>query len=133
MKICKQCSVVKEESEFGKKRDGTTSQCLECQRKYNRAWYRAKPRYYVDKNNRARIKKRAFVWKLKENTPCADCKKQYPSYVMDFDHLRDKHRIISRLVTSGTWKQIREEIAKCEIVCANCHRERTYKRNQEEP
>jgi hypothetical protein len=64
---------------------------------------------------------------IKEQTPCADCGELFPYYVMDFDHLRDKKRAVSNMRSYSEVK-ILEEIAKCDLVCANCHRERTYQR-----
>ena len=44
---------------------------------------------------------------------------------MDFDHLSRKEGEISSLMyTSGT-DVLLKELAKCEVVCANCHRIRT--------
>lgn len=44
---------------------------------------------------------------------------------MDFDHVRgEKIAAPGLLYTQVEAFQI--EIAKCEVVCANCHRERTY-------
>lgn len=65
-----------------------------------------------------------------KNAPCSDCGKKYPPYAMDFDHVRgEKIHNISNLVNSAsTIEQIKVEIEKCELVCANCHRIRTYKR-----
>lgn len=76
-------------------------------------------------------KRKAELYKylrtLKENSPCVDCKIQYPYYVMDFDHVRGKkHKNVMELVPTLSKKIIDEEIAKCEIVCSNCHRERTH-------
>lgn len=60
-----------------------------------------------------------------KSVPCADCGIQYPPYVMDFDHVRgEKIAAPGLLYTQVEAFQI--EIAKCEVVCANCHRERTY-------
>jgi len=47
---------------------------------------------------------------------------------MDFDHLRDKKYNISNMVCSDYGVALMEEIEKCELVCANCHRIRTQKR-----
>lgn len=82
-------------------------------------------------SNKRRVRKsdtnREYIKSLKESTPCKDCGKQYPYYVMQFDHLRDKKfNIGSRTSLSKT--SILTEIEKCDIVCANCHAERTYKR-----
>ncbi len=68
-----------------------------------------------------------YLRELKEKTPCADCKVHYPYYVMDFDHVRgQKQANVMELVPTLSKKKINEEIAKCEIVCSNCHRERTH-------
>lgn len=68
-----------------------------------------------------------------KSVPCADCNTPHPYYVMDFDHVRgvkDDH--IANLVQSGVSEaRLRAEIAKCEVVCANCHRERTHQRLQD--
>jgi hypothetical protein len=58
--------------------------------------------------------------------PCADCGVQYPPYVMQFDHQRDKSFGISDISAIASMKRLLEEIAKCDIVCANCHFERTW-------
>lgn len=72
-----------------------------------------------------------YLRNLKENTPCADCGSYYPYYVMDFDHVRGKkHANVMELVPTLSRKRIDEEVAKCEIVCSNCHRERTHFRKQ---
>lgn len=80
-------------------------------------------------------KQKAFLYKYireyKEKHPCADCKIQYPYYVMDFDHVRGKkQKNVMELVPSLSKKKIDEEIAKCEIVCSNCHRIRTHVRKE---
>lgn len=72
-------------------------------------------------------KAKQFLYQLKESNPCADCGKFYPYYVMDFDH-RDpstKFKGVSQLTSYG-FKKMKEEISKCDLVCANCHRERTH-------
>ena len=65
-----------------------------------------------------------------KNVPCHDCGKRYPPYVMDFDHRPDtlKRKYISQMRTDR-WEDVLVEIDKCDVVCANCHRMRTWKRN----
>jgi hypothetical protein len=75
-----------------------------------------------------RVKLRELTHELK-NVPCADCGVRYPPYVMQFDHVRGiKKANVAWLVNVGTFEQVLEEVSKCEIVCANCHSERTHKR-----
>jgi hypothetical protein len=83
---------------------------------------------YLDRNKRYREEIRKYVQDIKENTPCADCGKKYPYYVMDFDHLGDKEFDINYLTATGRCGKLRDEIKKCEVVCANCHRIRTHNR-----
>ena len=64
---------------------------------------------------------------LKANTPCADCGDIFPAVCMDFDH-RDpttKSFTISQGL-SNLPTTIMTEMAKCDIVCSNCHRIRTF-------
>jgi len=50
------------------------------------------------------------------------------SIVLEFDHDEDKERSISQLVLDGvSWLRISQEIDKCKVRCANCHRKRTAK------
>ena len=71
-----------------------------------------------------------FVRDFKRNNPCTDCGSTYPFYVMDLDHIRGtKLMDISRLVSRGaSLSKLSTEIAKCDLVCANCHRIRTFVR-----
>lgn len=73
---------------------------------------------------------RAMVLAAKD-IPCTDCGERYPSYVMEFDHVHgDKRFNLSKIVgrnSSGlSFDDVADEMAKCEVVCANCHRMRTW-------
>lgn len=77
-----------------------------------------------------KLEKRLRVNALKEASPCSDCKIFYPCYVMDYDHRNPADKLIgvAGLVSRGNkWERIEAEIAKCDLVCANCHRIRTHK------
>lgn len=68
--------------------------------------------------------------KILKTKPCADCGHSFPPDVMDFDHVRGvKVAKISRLVRSST-ESLLEELAKVELVCANCHRLRGISRRK---
>jgi hypothetical protein len=62
--------------------------------------------------------------------PCSDCGLSFPHFVMQFDHRdqADKNYTVTRMIGRAGRLRILEEAAKCDIVCANCHRERTYRR-----
>ena len=76
-----------------------------------------------------RNKNRKFIQEYKQANPCVDCGENYPYYVMDFDHLRDKSFGIGSMAPALTREALKEEIEKCELVCANCHRFRTHTRS----
>jgi hypothetical protein len=58
---------------------------------------------------------------------CVDCGEKNP-IVLEFDH-RDPNQKIANVgkLRYGSTKQLKEELAKCDVVCANCHRKRTAK------
>jgi len=64
-----------------------------------------------------------------KSVPCGDCGSIFPVCVMDFDHIdpRTKRCNVSRMIHSEiSLRELRAEIAKCRIICANCHRIRTH-------
>ncbi|HEY6637960.1 MAG TPA: hypothetical protein VIZ61_09800, partial [Solirubrobacterales bacterium] len=71
----------------------------------------------------------AWLDSLKEGKPCTDCARIYPPYVMEWDHLPEA---VKTLVLADTRRaafskaRILAEPENCELVCANCHRERTF-------
>lgn len=100
--------------------------CLPCHSLYTKKHYAENKNYYIEKASKRKIEIRNLI-RNKKNIPCKDCKKKYPYYVMDFDHKGDKKFNISQFQTESV-KTILQEIEKCDVVCANCHRERTHRR-----
>lgn len=100
----------------------------EKQRAAIRKHYYANREMYIKKAMKRKQTIREWLNVVKESQPCKDCGVNYPYYVMDFDHLRDKQYEINKLINSCSMAKIRSEIVKCDIVCSNCHRERTFKR-----
>ena len=97
---------------------------------YFRKWYSENKDVQMqrvkDRKNKIRDEVRAY----KESKPCMDCGKFYPHIVMDFDHRepQDKSYNISSVINGGSMKKIWSEIEKCDLVCSNCHRLRTWDR-----
>lgn len=75
-----------------------------------------------------RAKKQAIVNEHK-NAPCMDCGNTFPAVCMDFDHVRGKKKLGITHIVAQWWSidVLLEELAKCDLVCANCHRIRTHK------
>ena len=86
----------------------------------------------VAENARRRRELKAEVDALKAETPCTDCGYNWRPWQMHFDHVRGKKLgHVSRMVSGGCRRQVEEEIKKCELVCANCHADRTHRRKQQ--
>lgn len=85
----------------------------------------------LEKNDAWRADRQAMVDRIKLEAGCADCgiRSEHPE-IYDFDHLPGELKVarISTLLTKGTIEDLLAEIAKCEVVCANCHRIRTRAR-----
>lgn len=72
--------------------------------------------------------RKAFIDSLKAGKPCVDCARNLPLVCMDFDHVRgEKVASVSQMVSCAE-ASILAEVAKCDLVCANCHRVRTEQR-----
>jgi hypothetical protein len=103
--------------------------CAGCNREYQKQWYQ---------NNKTKHKKHTAQRKrnvlsiVRENLiayfsehPCVDCGES-DIRVLDFDHKGDKRTEVSSLMRYGYgWDVVFEEIKKCVVRCANCHRKRT--------
>jgi hypothetical protein len=77
----------------------------------------------------ARNRTRAFISNFLKTNPCVDCG-ETNTIVLEFDHLKDKKFNISDAARNGVGiKKLKDEIAKCEVRCANCHRIKTYERS----
>lgn len=115
-------------------------------REYQRRWRKRKPEaarnaslrhYYrnrrklLDQGKARRDKHQTIINKAKD-VPCADCGVKYPPYVMDFDHVRGQKEFqIGGSLHIGTARLL-AEIDKCDVVCSNCHRGRTFRRGQQD-
>ena len=98
------------------------------QLEYAKLHYLRNKKKYLDSNNRRRNELAEYVRALKSGSPCVDCGVKYPYYVMDFDHLENKEGLIKKFVQNNNRTGLKKEILKCEIVCSNCHRVRTFNR-----
>ena len=130
MKCCR-CKKEKEDSCFNfkyKKLGIRAKACKECTRLEVRTHYRNNHEYYISKanhrNREIRESNRNYVWKYLSTHPCVDCGESDP-VVLEFDHLKNKIDCIARLKRSNGMTSLNNEIDKCEVRCANCHRRKT--------
>jgi hypothetical protein len=127
-KRCSTCGLWKSLVDFNRHsatRDGLQFACREC----NRAWHRANKQRHnaMIRKRAARVRKenQQLLFEYLLHHPCVDCGESDP-VVLEFDHLRDKRENVAILLRNTSWRVVLEEIAKCEVRCANCHRRRTY-------
>jgi hypothetical protein len=152
--ICSECGADKDEKLFAtyKTRSGETRRrgvCWSCRTdrsaQYAQDNFEVLQKWRKQYNTKNMEKKRvrdaqrrseirAYTDKVKD-IPCADCGIKWVSVAMDFDHVRGiKCYSIAKLV-SGAYRIeiVKAEIAKCEVVCACCHRIRTHFRKENSP
>lgn len=114
---------------FGKKKDGRggyAAICIECNRIKCRLWGRTpaglETKRGLNRNNKWRL--RGVVDGYKQAQGCRRCGES-DSVALDFHH-RDplkKGSEIGKLVAQQvSTTRLREELAKCTVLCANCHR-----------
>jgi hypothetical protein len=135
MKRCPICRLEKPLSAFSRnvrRSDGVQSYCTECRREYMRRHYARNASKYrafaAARNERRRATIRQVIREAKDR-PCSDCGLWFPAYVMDFDHGdgdQKRFNIGRDALNRCSEDELKEEIEKCEVVCANCHRMRTH-------
>lgn len=131
-KICSKCKTSKilDEFQFRNKDKGTyRSHCRDCVSAYDKWAYSVGIKTGNSKESKQAITERnqKYILDLLSQTPCKDCSNP-DIRVLEFDHLRDKKFNISTMIKSYSLEKIKEEVAKCDIVCSNCHKIRTYNR-----
>lgn len=108
----------------------------EDRKRYARQHYLANQDVYKTRAAASNPRQKALIRECIVNAkdkPCADCGIKYPYYVMQFDHRGDDDKVytISQFNRKGfSLKRLMAEIEKCDVVCANCHAERTFRRSQ---
>ena len=86
--------------------------------------YRDRARYNIEAVTRRRKKLKQMVIDLKGGK-CQFCSYNTYNGALDFHHIDEDKKEFS-LSTRGltrSWERIKNELQKCVLVCANCHRE----------
>ena len=131
MKICRDCSVEKELSEFDFRKDRNvySNTCKDCRREKLRQHYKDNKTYYVDKARRRSLvviaKNRQLVIDYLKINPCIDCGNDDVE-VLQFDHRNPADKIdnVNAMISHPT-SRLLKEINKCDVRCANCHTKKT--------
>jgi hypothetical protein len=129
MKTCGSCRLEKPLEFFHRRGKGHQSICKGCRKANDREKYDADPLRHALIRNQRRKELKVWSLELKRDRPCTDCGGVFHPVAMQWDHLGDKEVNVSEMADRGYSKaHILREIAKCELVCANCHAVRTYTR-----
>ena len=95
----------------------------EKKKEYARQHYKDNALYYREKADKHRKKKVAWLKKFKETLTCEMCGEAC-SVCLEFHHTGDDKKIDVAQAAHNAWsvEKMLEEIAKCNVLCANCHR-----------
>lgn len=103
--------------------------CRTCQSAINQRQYQAnrEKRLAQVRANWLRVKS---AFDDLKRAPCSDCGQTFHPCQMDWDHRDGSVKVssITKLLKNGRLVAARAELEKCDLVCANCHRMRTYQR-----
>ena len=106
----------------------------EYQQKYHKeTWYPEHRQERIDRSRKKRLELVAWYREYKKTLHCEDCGQTHPA-VLEFHHLDPSKKSvnISRLIaTSSSLRRLKEEMEKCVVLCANCHRIRHWNEKQE--
>lgn len=126
MKICTVCKTPKPISEFSPRKgakDGLYSRCKTCHNREVRKGYHADPKAKLEDCRKRRQVLFDIVNDIKSKCGCKICEENDP-VCLDFHHLDPKKKDlpIAMLVSNKSKSRMLDEIGKCVVVCANCHR-----------
>ncbi len=136
-KRCPKCNRFLPDSEFNWKNEFArrATYCKECSRELIQNHYQKNPQYYIKKakirNQRLKKKQTAYIAEYLLSHPCVDCG-ETDILVLEFDHRERSHKFseIGHIIKQRlSLERLVQEIEKCEVRCANCHRRKTEKEN----
>ena len=118
---------------FHRMGNGRQRYCKPCRREWDAAYWQRRRDFRISQQRDRRRELREWVSGIKSSTPCSDCDRFFHFAAMTYDHLpgQEKRGDISNLIAGGYKSVLVTEMAKCEVVCANCHAIRTFRRREE--
>ena len=129
MRKCSKCKQIKNELEFHFRPNGKLYyQCKSCCREYTRSHYKKNKKYYIDKAKRNTDNIKTWFFDYKSKKECEVCGENHIA-TLDFHHIDPikKEDCISIIMSGGSLRKLKEELKKCKVFCANCHRKFHYK------
>ena len=124
MKRCAKCKLEKSLESYNKnktRKDGHQSICRVCSNKNSTKYYNADPKTHRERVSKLRQKIINWLNVKKSTLKCEICNENHIS-CLQFHHLKDKKFTIGHAINLGySIPKIEIEIAKCKVLCANCH------------
>lgn len=128
MKVCTECKVEKSLEDFHRnksKKDGRHHKCKPCSKMYYKKWQDQKPetrRRHLDWKLLKQKEARDYIVEYLLQHSCVDCGMN-DIRTLVFDHVRGvKHEGVMTMASRGnSLESIKQEIAKCQVRCHNCH------------
>lgn len=130
----KTCTLCKEEKSLdlfswkNKARNIKASECKECHKIMRREYYLNNTEKEKQRTSNGKIKRKDWFKGMKLTFKCSNCPEDHIS-CLDFHHTNpnEKEFNIAHAISIGLGKKkILDEISKCIILCANCHRKLHY-------
>ena len=111
-------------------KDKNSPENKEKQRQWSKEYYYRNQKAQIKRNKDKKDSIRDYIKKYKEFRGCMDCGTKFPYYVLDLDHRVGTEKMFTpaHLHRTNSWTKMIEELKKCDVVCANCHRQRTHSR-----
>lgn len=100
----------------------------ETRRRRAKEIYRLNPQKQIQKTNKRRMKIKKWFQEYRKTLRCNRCPENHPA-TLDFYHKNreEKESCVTAMISAGRSKEnILKEIAKCEVLCSNCHRKESY-------
>ena len=94
-------------------------------KEYQKEYYRKNKEKYLQSQQDRRTANKKLVAEIKSKAKCEICGESHPG-CLDFHHEEDKEIAIADAVHYWGKDRILQEIAKCKILCSNCHRKLHY-------
>lgn len=126
MKHCNECNTDKPLDEFSirnKERGTRNSRCKQCIRDYGKRHYRDNRLDYLQSSSDQKRRNKQWFADLKKTLSCEHCGEDHPA-VLQFHHMdpAQKDVEVSVMIANGSSiRRVQDEIAKCIVLCANCH------------
>jgi hypothetical protein len=103
---------------------GRDGKCKRCCAAYQRDYYRKNKDKFAAwvKKSKAKLKAAFYAWK--RQFKCSRCPESHPA-CLDFHHrdpAKKEYYIVQMWMRGYSMERIKAEAAKCDVLCANCHR-----------